>query len=310
MHYGIDVGGTKTEIAIYDRDWVCLDRWREPTPSDDGEAFLSMLAALVREADRGCDGRGTLGLGFPGVLDERGHLITANLPGLRPFVLETALGAVLDRAFVIENDSRCFVVSEAGPGGAAEGVRHAFGAILGTGAGGGAIVDGRLLRGGGRFAGEWGHLPLPAAAARDYGLPCPTCGCGLSGCLETYIAGPGLVRLHRHFGGASSTAEEWHAAWRAGEPAAQRARACHLDLLGGALANVVKLLSPQVIVVGGGLSTLDGLLAALPAAIAAHLFPGVETPGVLRSRFGSSSGVRGAAMLGAAASGGTGDERL
>ncbi|WP_110597752.1 ROK family protein [Salinicola lusitanus] len=306
MHYGIDVGGTKTEIAIYDRDWACLERWREPTPSDDAEAFLALLAAMVREADRRCAGRGTLGLGFPGVLDERGHLITANLPGLRPLVLETALAAVLDRAFVIENDSRCFMVSEVGPGGAAEGARHAFGAILGTGAGGGAIVDGRLLSGAGRFAGEWGHLPLSAATARRYDLPCITCGCGLAGCLETYIAGPGLARLHRHFGGASASAEAWHAAWQAGEEAAQRARACHLDLLGGALANVVKLLSPQVIVMGGGLSTVEGLLEALPAAISMHLFPGVETPEVVGSRLGASSGVRGAAMLGAAASGASG----
>jgi len=299
MHYGIDVGGTKTEIAIYDRDWLCLDRWRAPTPANDGEAFLTMLADMVQEADRRLGSRGTLGLGFPGVLDDQGHLVTANLPGLRPFVLETALTAHLDRAFVIENDSRCFVVSETGPGGAAEGVTEAFGAILGTGAGGGAIVAGRLLKGAGRFAGEWGHLPLPATVAKRHDLPLLPCGCGLEACLETYIAGPGLVKLHRHFGGVSASAEQWHQAWLAGENAAQQTHACHLELLGGALANVVKLLSPQVIVVGGGLSTMEGLVAALPTAIAGHLFPGVEVPDVVRSRLGDASGVRGAAMLGA-----------
>lgn len=299
MHYGIDVGGTKIEIAIYARDWQCLDRWREPTPADDGEALMALLAGLVREADRRHGGRGSLGLGFPGVLDEQGHLVAANLPGLRPFVLETALAAHLNRDFIIENDSRCFVVSETGPGGAAEGVMHAFGAILGTGAGGGAMVDGRLLKGAGRFAGEWGHLPLPAAAAQHYDLPLLPCGCGLEACLEGYIAGPGLVRLHRHFGGRSASAEQWHQAWLAGEGAARRARECHLALLGGALANVVKLLSPQAIIIGGGLSAVDDLVMALPAAIGEHLFPGVEVPDVMRSRLGDASGVRGAAMLGA-----------
>lgn len=301
MHYGIDVGGTKTEIAIYDPQWICLDRWREPTPSDDGAALLTLLTHMVVEADRRVGGYGTLGLGFPGVLDEQGHLIAANLPGLRAFMLETALTAKLDRPFALENDSRCFLVSETGPGGAAAGAMHAFGAILGTGAGGGAMIDGRLLNGAGRFAGEWGHLPLPAMAARRYDLPLLPCGCGLEACLETYIAGPGLVRLHRHFGGESTSAEQWHQAWLAGEAAAQRAHACHLELLGGALANVVKLLSPSVIILGGGLSTLDALLEALPASIAEHLFPGVELPAIVRARLGDASGVRGAAMLGAKA---------
>ncbi|WP_110654593.1 ROK family protein [Salinicola halimionae] len=302
MHYGIDVGGTKTEIAIYDRNWQCLDRWRQPTPAQDGEAFLRMLTEMVEEADDRCGSHGTLGLGFPGVLDDQGHLIAANLPALRPWVLEATLKAHLDRPFAIENDSRCFVVSETGPGGAAEGEQHAFGAILGTGAGGGAIIEGRLLKGGGGFAGEWGHLPLPAAAAKRYDLPLLPCGCGLQACLETYIAGPGLVRLHRHFGGVSESAEQWHQAWLGGEDAAQRAHQCHLELLGGALANVIKLLSPRVIIIGGGLSAMDELVEALPAAMGAQLFPDIKAPKVVRSRLGDASGVRGAAMLGAGSS--------
>jgi len=299
MHYGIDVGGTKTEIAIFDRHWQRLDHWREPTPAEDGAALLTLLAAMVAEADRRSGARGTLGLGFPGVIDGRGCLVTANLPGLRDLPLAPALSGRFDRAFVIDNDSRCFIVSETGPGGAAEGATHAFGAILGTGAGGGAIVEGRLLTGAGRFAGEWGHLPLPAAAREHYGLPLLDCGCGLEGCLETYIAGPGLVRLHRHFGGGSSSAEQWHRALLAHERSARLAHECHLDLLGGALANVVKLLSPQTIVIGGGLSTLDEIVGSLPTALRRHLFAGVDVPMIVRSRFGAASGVRGAAMLGA-----------
>ncbi|GHB12277.1 transcriptional regulator [Salinicola rhizosphaerae] len=299
MHYGVDIGGTKTEIALFDARWQCLDRWREPTPTDDGERFLAMLDRMTQEADRRSGERGSLGLGFPGVLNERGCLVAANLPGLRDFPLAATLEARIKRPLAIDNDSRCFIVSETGPGGAAAGDRHAFGAILGTGAGGGAIIEGRLLEGAGRFAGEWGHLPLPASARERYGLPVLACGCGLSDCLESWIAGPGLVRLHHHFGGAADTAEQWHAALIAGEDAAERAHRCHLDLLGGALANVVKLLSPQTIVMGGGLSRVDEVLAALPAALSSHLFPGVAVPHIVRSRFGDASGVRGAAMLGA-----------
>lgn len=304
MHYGIDVGGTKIEIALFDGRWQRLDHWREPTPASNGDALLDQLSAMVVEADRRTGARGTLGLGFPGVVDGRGHLVAANLPGLRHFPLLPALVSRFTRPVVVGNDSRCFIVSETGPGGAAEGARHAFGAILGTGAGGGAIVDGHLLSGAGGIAGEWGHLPLSAGARERHDLPRLTCGCGLEDCLECYIAGPGLARLHRHFGGDAATAEDWYRAWLNGEPAASRAHQCHMDLLGGALANVVKLLAPEVIVVGGGLSTLDCLVAALPQALASHLFPGIVIPRIVRSRFGDASGVRGAAMLGAA---GTGD---
>ncbi|WP_251976044.1 ROK family protein [Salinicola avicenniae] len=301
MHYGIDIGGTKTEIAVYDQNWQVQSRWREPTPAADGDALLGLLQTLVQEADRRAGVRGTLGIGVPGVLDRRGCLIAANLPGLRDLPLGAALTTRLERQPVLENDSRCFIVSEVGPGGAAAAASHAFGAILGTGAGGGAVIEGQLLRGAGGLAGEWGHLPLPALARERHDLPRVACGCGLPDCLESYIAGPGLVRLHHHFGGESESTLAWQQALQAGEDAARRAHDCHLELLGGALANVVKLLAPEVIVVGGGVSLVPGLVEALPAALAEHLFAGVPTPAIVRSRFGDASGVRGAAMLGARA---------
>ncbi|WP_110685772.1 ROK family protein [Salinicola aestuarinus] len=300
MHYGIDIGGTKIEIARFDADWERLDHWRQPTPAADGEALLDTLSAMVAEADRRTGDAGTLGIGVPGVIDPQGRLIAANLPGLRHLSIVTALASRFARPIALENDSRCFIVSEIGPGGSAEGAQHAFGAILGTGAGGGAVVDGRLLRGSGGFAGEWGHLPLSASARDRYSLPALACGCGLEGCLERYVSGPGLVRLHRHFGGDAATAEEWHRDWLAGASAAVLAHECHLDLLGEALANVVKLLAPQIIVLGGGLSALECLLDGLPGALSRHLFPGIATPRIVRSRFGDASGVRGAAMQGAA----------
>ncbi|WP_110669367.1 ROK family protein [Salinicola halophilus] len=300
MHYGIDIGGTKIEIARFDGAWQRLDHWREPTPADDGEALLETLAAMVAEADRRTGNAGTLGIGIPGVIDRQGNLVAANLPGLRQVSLVRTLAKRFDRPVALENDSRCFIVSETGPGGSAEGVEHAFGAILGTGAGGGAVVGGRPLRGSGGFAGEWGHLPLSASAIARYDLPVLACGCGLEGCLESYVSGPGVARLYRHFGGEGLTAEQWHAAWQAKESSAISAHECHLDLLGEALGNVVKLLAPEVIVVGGGLSTLDCVIDELPGALSRHLFAGIALPRVVRSYFGAASGVRGAAMQGAA----------
>ncbi|KFF47854.1 hypothetical protein GY26_17765 [Gammaproteobacteria bacterium MFB021] len=299
MHYGIDVGGTKIELAVFDSQWQRLATWREATPAADGPALLARLAAMVDVADARFGTRGTLGLGLPGVVDTDGCLVAANLPGLRELPLAASLQAHFDRPIVFDNDSRCFILSEVGPGGAAAGERHAFGAILGTGAGGGAIVEGRLLGGCGGLAGEWGHLPLSAAASERYHLPRLACGCGLHGCLERYIAGPGLVELFRHFGGEAQRAETWYAAWRAGDPAAELAHRCHVDLLGEALANVTKLLAPAAIVIGGGLSTLPELVAALPAALGRHLFPGVAVPRLVASHLGAASGVRGAAMRGA-----------
>ena len=182
-------------------------------------------------------------------------------------------------------------------GGAADGYPSMFGAILGTGAGGGYCVEGRLLAGSNGIAGEWGHWSSPAHLLAKHGLPLLDCGCGLRGCLERYVSGSGMAALHRHLGGASMDAAAVIAAAQAGDEAARRALDIHLDLLGHAFASLVMAVDPHVFVLGGGLSGHAPLYAALPAAAQAHLFAGMRVPPILPPRFGDAGGARGAALL-------------
>lgn len=300
LHYGIDIGGTKIELAGFDADFQLLDRWREPTPADDRRQFFATLRSMVDAADRHFGGTGTIGIGFPGIIKPDGTLLSANLPGMSGQDVRERLNQSFDRSPVIDNDCRCFTRSETAAGGAAAGLSNVFGAILGTGAGAGITMAGEMYYGEQYLAGEWGHLPLPAALQCRYDLPILECGCGQSGCLEQYIAGPGLARLYAHSGGpADSTTSDWLQAYRAGEDAAVKAHAIHRDALGAALGNVVKLLAPEAIVLGGGLSNIDEIVDDIPDAITPHCFPGTPRCDVRRPHFGDASGVRGAALLGA-----------
>lgn len=300
LHYGIDIGGTKIEIAGFDADFQLLDRWREPTPAADREGFFDTLRSMVLQADRYFGTAGTIGIGFPGIIRPDGTLLSANLPGLSGRDVRNRLAENFDRPVRIDNDCRCFTRSEIAADGAAAGLSNVFGAILGTGAGAGLVVDGKMHYGEQFLAGEWGHLPLPAAVQKTHDLPILECGCGQIGCLEQYISGPGLVRLYESLGGpANSSTADWLAEYRADDSVARMTADIYMDVLGTALANVLKLLAPQVIVMGGGLSNIPEIVDHLPAAIERHHFPETTICEVRRARFGDSSGVRGAAILGA-----------
>ena len=299
IHYGFDIGGTKIEIAGFDARFQLLDRWREPTPADDFDAFFQTIQTMVAAADQHFDARGTIGIGFPGIIKPDGRLLSANLPGLTGRNIAHALDQTLDRPFAIDNDCRCFTRSEIAPGGAAEQACHVFGAILGTGAGAGIAIDGEIYYGEQYLAGEWGHLPLSAALQQRHALSIHDCGCGQRGCVEQYIAGPGLARLYSTFCPQPQTTHGWLAQLRAGEPNAQRTHAIYMDVLGCAFANVIKLLAPDTIVIGGGLSNIAEIVDAIPDAVARHHFPDTHLPVFKTARFGDSSGVRGAALLGA-----------
>lgn len=301
LHYGIDIGGTKIEIAGFDSELTLLDRWRRPTPADDRDQFFDTLQAMIEEADQHFGGTGTIGIGFPGIIKPNGVLLSANLPGLSGQDVRERLDQSFGRRLAIDNDCRCFTRSEISKGGAAAGLSNVFGAILGTGAGAGIAIGGDMYYGVQFLAGEWGHLPLPAAVQLANDLPIFECGCGQSGCLEQYIAGPGLARLYIYKGGpADSTPNDWLAAYRQNDPIAHATYNVYMDVLGAALANVVKILAPDAIVLGGGLSNIDEIVDGIPEAIAQHHFPATPLCDVLRPNFGDSSGVRGAAILGAA----------
>lgn len=296
--YGIDIGGSKIELVAFDAAMQPGFCRRIDTPREDYASFIDAVCTLVALADvalgEPCQ---AIGVGLPGVRDrDSGRQLSANVPALTGQAVGADLRDALQRPLQLGNDLQCFALSEA-QGGAAEGYPSMLGAILGTGAGGGYCLQGRLVSGHNGIAGEWGHWALPAHLQARHGLPLLACGCGLHGCIECYVSGTGLAALHRHLGGASSDAATVIAAAATGDTHAERALAIHLDLLGHTFASLVMALDPHVIVLGGGLSRHAPLYAALPAAIQPHLFPGVRLPPILPPRFGDAGGARGAALL-------------
>lgn len=298
--HGIDIGGSKIELVAFAVEGSALReafRERIATPGQDFALFVDSIAALVQRADAALGLAAPVGIGLPGLADPHsGRQLSSNVPALNGRVVAPALERALGRKTVIGNDCQCFALSEA-QGGAAAGFASMFGAILGTGAGGGFCAGGQLLRGLNGIAGEWGHWPAPAHLLQEYGLPLIDCPCGRRGCLERYVSGPGMVQLHRHFGGDG--AEPMVLAGRAnvGDAIAIQALGAHLELLAHALSNLVLSYDPHAIVLGGGLSQLPHLYQDLPSAVGRHLFRGACVPPILPPRFGDAGGARGAALL-------------
>ncbi|WP_428819084.1 ROK family protein [Microbulbifer sp. MCCC 1A16149] len=294
--YGLDIGGTKIEITCFDDNLRMLDSERVATPIDDFGEFIDTLERLIKAADERHGSEGLIGIGMPGLINGEGNSLSANVPCATGRNVAQALQERLNRTVAIENDCRLFALSEA-HGGAGDGFPHVYGAILGTGAAGGLVVNGKLYRSRQGIAGEYGHHPLSAALRQKYQLPLLTCGCGLVGCFEPYIAGPGLANLYRQYSGQQITVPELVQRWRNGEQAAMATREIHLDLLGAALANLVMAHDPEIIVLGGGLSRIEEMYRDLPRAIEHHLFKGFTAPVIAPPKFGDASGSRGAALL-------------
>ena len=286
---GIDLGGTKIEAALLDAAGPGIGwRRRVATPAT-YEGILVAIVGLVEAARGQAGGTVTVGVGIPGTLSPATGLVkNANTQMLIGRALDRDLAAALGQAVRVENDANCFTLSEAADG-AGAGARCVFGVILGTGCGGGIVVDGRLLEGRNRIAGEWGHTPLPWPQEKEW--PLPRCWCGQAGCLELYLAGPGLARL----GGAAADMLCERAA--AGDGAAQGVLDDHADRLARGLAVIMNVLDPDVIVLGGGLSNMEHLYEAVPRRMARYVFSDVAATPVVRNRHGDSSGVRGAAWL-------------
>ncbi|MDR6771528.1 ROK family protein [Azospirillum sp. BE72] len=297
MRVGIDLGGTKIAAVALGADGAELARHRRPTPRD-YDATLDALAETVAALDP--FGTGGVGISLPGIVDPAAGMVRAvNLPWLagRPFAEDAARR--IGRPVRIANDANCFTLSEATDG-AAVGSAVVFGVILGTGVGGGIVVDGRILPGANGLAGEWGHAPLPWREEAD-GPPVP-CGCGKTGCLETVLCGAGLSRLHRHLTGDDGTGnaadpQEIAARALAGDPAAAATLTRHADALARALAPVLNLLDPDMVVVGGGLSALPGLCGSVTRRWGSWALAAAPRTRMAVARHGGESGMRGAARL-------------
>ena len=283
MRIGVDVGGTKIEALALDAQGREVFRKRVLTPRGDYEATVRTIATLVTEC-----GEGTVGVGIPGALSRLTGLVkNANSTWLIGRPLKRDLEAALGREVRIENDANCFALSEAVDG-AGEGARVVFGVILGTGVGGGVVVDGRVLVGANAIAGEWGHNALPRPTETD--LPLPACYCGRAGCIETYLSGPALEREHERLSGERLLAKDL--AWRGG-----KAMDLYVERLARALAGVVNVLDPDVIVLGGGMSNVDRLYTEVPRQWSRYVFSDHVATRLERNRHGDSGGVRGAAWL-------------
>lgn len=296
MRIGIDLGGTKIEIIALDDDGRTLARRRVATPQGDYARTLEAVVGLVAAVEGELGRRGTVGVGTPGALSRHSGLIkNANSTCLIGQPLKRDLEALLGRALRVANDANCFALSEAADG-AAAGAGVVFGVILGTGVGGGVVVNGQVLDGANAIAGEWGHNPLPLPDGDD--LPLPACYCGRAGCVETYLSGPGMAADHaRRNGLAPTTPEAIVAGALAGDAACEITLQLYEARLARALAGVINLLDPDVIVLGGGLSNLARLYTQVPRRWGAHVFSDQVETRLVRALHGDSSGVRGAAWL-------------
>jgi fructokinase len=295
MRIGIDLGGTKIEaVALGDTGEELLRR-RVAAPRGDYEATLATLGGLVATVERELGAQGTIGVGVPGTISPAtGRMKNANSTWLIGRALDRDLAAALGRPVRLANDADCFTLSEASDG-AAAGASPVFGVILGTGVGGGLAVGGQLLSGPNAIAGEWGHNPLPWPNADE--RPGPLCYCGLTGCIETFLSGPGLAADHLATTGDQLGAPKIVAEAAKGEPAAKATLARYEDRLARALASVINIVDPAVIVLGGGLSNIDSLYSAVPRLLPRYVFSDMVNTQLARAAHGDSSGVRGAAWL-------------
>jgi fructokinase len=288
MRVGIDLGGTKIEAIALARDGTERFRKRVPTPAGNYEATVRAIADLVRAVDAAVGIQSPVGIGIPGTVSPATGLVkNANSTCLIGRALDKDIAMAIGRPVRLANDADCFALSEAADGAGAD-QRIVFGVILGTGVGGGLVIDKRVVSGPNAITGEWGHNPLPWP--KDDERPGPACYCGRRGCIETFLSGPGLARDH----GQSWSADEIASS---SDPAAVAAMDRYVERLARGLAHVINILDPHVIVLGGGLSRVARLYADVPRLWPAQVFSDVVATKLVPPRHGDSSGVRGATWL-------------
>ncbi|ESQ79738.1 ROK family protein [Asticcacaulis sp. YBE204] len=302
LRIGVDFGGTKIEAAALSPDGAFLARHRQPNPGNYDDALRlvrDLIGHVEREARSIAPDLGTapasIGIGSPGSASPHtGLMRNANSVYLNGRTFQADLEEVLQRPVRLANDANCLALSEARDG-AARGAASVFAVIVGTGCGGGVVVNGRLVEGANGVAGEWGHMPLPWPQPEEY--PGPVCWCGLHGCLETWVSGSGFARDYREATGRDRKGEAIIEAMRAGDPDATAAFGRLVSRLGRSLAVVVNLFDPDVFVFGGGLSNVSEIYDQLPEVISPYVFTDIWKARLVPAKWGDSSGVRGAAYL-------------
>lgn len=295
MRIGVDVGGTKIEAVLLAEDGTEADRRRVKTTRGDYSATIADIVKLVNAVSKGLPADTPVGVATPGAISaSTGLLKNANSTWLNGKPFDKDLAHALGRPVRVANDADCFALSEAVDG-AGKGFRSVFGVILGTGVGGGIVVAGELLSGPNSISGEWGHNALPWP--RDDERPGPNCYCGKSGCIETFLSGPGLAADHEDHYGQTRTPEEIVENAKDGNPDAVASLERYLDRLARSLAQIINIVDPHALVLGGGLSNIDRLYSVVPDLLGAYVFSDTVETKLLRNRHGDSGGVRGAARL-------------
>jgi len=293
---GVDLGGTKTEVILLDKDSKAHFRKRLPTPREDYQALLATIKTLVEQAELSSGDRNVpVGIGIPGsVSGITGKVKNSNTPCLNGRNLPDDLSDVLCRPVTVTNDANCLALSEVTDG-AGQGAGVVFAAILGTGCGSGISVDGRLLTGPNGVAGEWGHNPLPWTPQKE--LDQRPCFCGQTGCNEMWLSGTGMALTHQLLWNEALAAPDIAQAARSGERKSAQTMEWYLEHLTRGLAGVINLLDPDVIVLGGGVSNIPELYQQLPPRLPGYVFGGEFNTPIRQAMHGDSSGVRGAAWL-------------
>ena len=294
MRIGVDLGGTKIEAVVLDDAGAERFRRRVPTQRGDYDGTVTAIATLVHEAEREA-GPCTVGIGMPGVISPATGLVkNANSTWLNGRSLREDLATCLGREIRLANDANCFALSEAVDG---AGAGHAcvFGVIIGTGTGGGIVIEGRVLTGANAIAGEWGHNPIPWPTQAE--LPGPECYCGRRGCIESYLSGPGLARDHREFSGHALSTEEIVRRADEGDGACGETMRRYEERMARALASIINVIDPDVIVLGGGMSNIRSLYERVPLLWGSFVFSDHVATRLVPNRHGDASGVRGAAWL-------------
>ena len=299
MLYGLDIGGTKMELAVFDNDQNKVSSKRVTTPTDCYRSFKDAIKELVLETDKEFNTHGSLGVGIPGFLNPAtGKAHCANIPCANDQPLKSDLELILDRCVKIENDANCFALSEA-IGGAGHESKAVLGVILGTGVGGGIVLNKKLHTGHNNLAGELGHTPLPyhlyQLVTDDF--PIVNCGCGMKGCVDNYLSGRGLETIYKYCSDTKLPAKEIVQLYRRQEDHAEKAVQIFNELLASHLGALINIIDPGVIVLGGGLSNFDEIYEHIPSLLSKYTLGNSELPELRKACFGDSGGVRGAAML-------------
>lgn len=299
MYYGFDIGGTKIAMGVFDADRRLCHETRVATPREGYDAFLKAVTSLVLEADERYGVKGSVGIGIPGMPETAdGTLYAANVPAASGKPLRADLSALLARDVRLDNDANCFALSEAWDDEFKQ-YPLVMGLILGTGVGGGLVLNGKSITGRSYIAGEFGHIRLPVDAFDVVGFdfPLTRCGCGKLGCIENYLSGRGFAWLYQHFYDQSLSSPEIIALYEQGDAQARAHVARYADLLAVCLGNILTIVDPDLLVIGGGLSNFSALTTLIADRLPPHLLPVARLPRIERARHGDAGGMRGAAFL-------------